>query len=196
VAGLLPLDFAFRAKYKVEVCWPEDIEYSKLPVCAFGPDGQREYDNGMQATLIIRPDEYDDWIVGLRGGYYSSEHVDGVYACPSPTCLLAVVDSYAYYIDCTKYGAVTRLELALIEKVYTSISYEMLFVMDNWSMIAFNAEGVAWSTKRLVVNALSITMVGEEEVYGCGDFHRDDENLFVLDRHTGKLLRGNMFCEK
>lgn len=195
MAGLLPLDFAFRAKYKVESCWPEDLEYAKFPIFAFNENGPREYDTKVSASLIIRPDEDEPWAVGLDGDMVS-EQATGIYACPDPNCFLAVVDSWAYYIDSTTPGGVTVLPIYPVRKIYSCVSFDMLFALEFASMTAIGPTGIMWSTKRLVVDELSITRISEEVVHGCGDFHRDDENLFVLDRLTGKVLRGNIFCEE
>ncbi|MBS1999140.1 MAG: hypothetical protein JSS86_22595 [Cyanobacteria bacterium SZAS LIN-2] len=197
MAEKLPLDFAFRAKYKVESVMPEDLEFANFPIFAFNETGAYEYDAKVSTSLIIRPDNGETWAVGLDGDFATFEQANGVFACPNPNCFLAVIDAVAYYIDSTTPGAATGLNLCPVSKVERCPKFDLVLVTSFTHLTCIGTEGIIWTSGQVVRDGLVVERISDTEIFGHGDaFELGLENYFSVSALDGSVIRGNMFCKE
>lgn len=182
------LEFAFSANYYIAT-----VE-STLSVVSLSLQGIGEttiFQRSNAKTYLIQPKDEKPWVLEITGDLANPE-ADGIYGCPSPNHFLAVTDSVAYYVNSQSPLDSLTLTNFPVQQIRSFPAFEMLLVIDFFSLTAIGPSGILWRSNRLVVDELKVVRATNEHLFCCG---RYEFEFLKLDRLTGKVLEGNPFSE-
>jgi hypothetical protein len=154
-----------------------------------------------RASVIIgvEPKGAEPWLLKLRGAYDDlASHAEGIYACPSPTHFLVVVDCLGFYIDSVNPKNAQGIAQFPIRKVERYLIVDLLLVVGHLRITAIGKTGMLWTSPQLVRDGLEIIQVTEEYIAGAGDLRSDDletADFFKISTIDGSILSGNPWCE-
>ncbi|CAN5160921.1 hypothetical protein BH10ACT4_BH10ACT4_12460 [soil metagenome] len=184
--------FDFVPSYGVEIDpeFPADGSWGHA-VYAFNRDGEivetLSSNWGTPRVLLVTPSKAEPW-VGLfpHGGLGG---VSGVFAMPGSSSLCVSVGGLVFVlkVDHPEAGAVVE---SAAQQIVASGSHDLLLVSSFTDLTAFNSEGVAWQSARLVLDDLRVLSADGDTIRCSGTgLESLSHELIEIDAKTGSPNR-------
>lgn len=110
----------------------------------------------------------------------------GLWSTPNPDELCAVSGGYAYLIDTTAPTRFTMLPYRPVLQVHPAPAANLLLFVSHRDLLAWGPAGLAWESKNLSDEGLTITSIEAQTLHGRGwSLLTDKETPFALDLSTG-----------
>jgi len=124
-------------------------------------------------------------------GFDSDQVVSAVCSCPDPDSLCAVAGGYAYVVKATDPAQWFRIEQRPVVDLRALHELQLLLFTGFTTISAIGPAGLAWTTKRLSWEGVTIVEISGEKLHGTGwDAIADKEIPFVVDLKTGQHTGG------
>lgn len=141
--------------------------------------------------LMVRPAAGGSFLATCALGFVDASMPTGVFACPNPQELCAVAGGYAYVIDTARPERSIHVSLKPVAEVKVLVPHRLLLFVGFHSMVAWGANGLAWTTQRLSWEGVRVTEVVDDALHGFGwDLMTDRETAFTVDLRTGQHQGG------
>jgi hypothetical protein len=141
--------------------------------------------------LRVTPQTEPAWIGFFSMGFDSAEVANGIYSCPDPGALCAVVGGYAYIVAAFNQQNWMQIEQRPVVNVLPVSYLKLLLFVGFTSVTALGEASRIWTTERLSWEGLSITGIEGATLHGLGwDMIADKEVPFEVDLLTGKSKGG------
>jgi hypothetical protein len=115
----------------------------------------------------------------------------GIWSCPNPRQICAVVGGYAYVVDVDRPDQWMQIPYRPVTWVDAAPKQKLLLFASFHSLWALGVEGKAWETGRLSWEGLRVTGIEGQQVHGFGwDLETDLEVPFTVDLATGRHTGG------
>jgi hypothetical protein len=145
--------------------------------------------------LLVRPATGGTFLATCALGFTDPTMPTGVFACPNPQQMCAVVGGYAYVVDTAQPEHCTHLSLKPVVEVRPLVTHGLLLFVGFHSIVAWGREGLAWESARLSWEGVRITGIEGNVLHGVGwNLPTDREVSFFLDLLTG-LHQGGGFAQ-
>jgi len=151
------------------------------PILAFGRGGDTSLDLAIEVTS---PSEAWTAVFAESGALVGRA---GLFSCPSPDDLCVLTGCAAYVFNTTRSVDHAPLVIEYVVDAIPVVEASMLVLVRFDSAIGLGRNGVAWRSKRLCDDELSLTRVTGSVVGGRGFLH----GKYIecrLDSATGKIL--------
>jgi hypothetical protein len=113
----------------------------------------------------------------------------GVWSTPEPEKICAISGGYAYIIDTTAPETFTMIPFRPVLEVRTALAENLLLFVGHHSILAWGPGGLAWESRKLSDEGISITAIAAGTLHGKGwQMLSDSETGFTLDLRTGAVL--------
>lgn len=141
--------------------------------------------------LSVKPQHGGSFLATCALGFTSASMPTGVFACPNPNEICAVAGGYAYIVDTLAPEHCTQIALKPVVSVLVLEAQGLLVFVGFHSMVAWNAQGLAWTTAKLSWEGVRVSEILEDVVVGFGwEMRTDKEVEFRVDLRTGKHVGG------
>ena len=131
------------------------------------------------------------WTGFFALGFDSDQVVSAVCSCPDPDSLCAVAGGYAYVVNATDPAQWFRIEQRPVVDLRALHEQQLLLFTGFTTISALGLSGLAWTTKRLSWEGITIAEISGEKLQGTGwDAIADKEVPFEVDLLTGKHTGG------
>jgi hypothetical protein len=186
-----PLDthYVFPHNYEVDVLESYSLvnpveELHQFPAELEAPDRNGTY-------LRVMPQAGTTWIGFFALGFDSPQVANGIYSCPDPASLCAVVGGYAYVVDARDPQRWVQIEQWPVVETKAVSNLKLLLFVGFTSITGLGESNQPWTTERLSWEGLSITAIQGTTMHGTGwDMITDKEVPFEVDLLTGKSQGG------
>ncbi len=141
--------------------------------------------------LSVRPKSGGSFLATCALGFTSASLPTGMYACPSADEMCAVAGGYAYIVDTLVPQRCTQIALQPVVSILVLEAQKLLLFVGFHSMVAWGADGLAWTTTKLSWEGVRVTEILNDAVIGFGwEMRTDQEVEFRVDLGTGKHVGG------
>ncbi len=150
-------------------------------------------EEGDRSGIYVRvmPGGGTPWTGFFAMGFESGQVVSAVCSCPDPDSVCAIAGGYAYVVKATDPAQWFRIEQRPVVDLRAFPELGLLVFTGFTSMTALGRSGVAWTTKRLSWEGVTITEISGDKLRGLGwDAIADREVPFEVDLLTGKHTGG------
>lgn len=182
-----PPDFEFT----VDPEFPGDGDWG-YPVFNFGRSGEplSEPDSrwGRPTVVDIEARRSPRWIGMFAAGGLGAYRF--VCATPSPELICVVVDGLAYLVDVNRPGDAARVALQMVTQVVPVQGLPLMLLVRGLDIVAIGRGGVAWSTRRLVVDDLKVVEATRKSIVCTGDLLDGAPSTIELDPQSGEQVLG------
>jgi hypothetical protein len=179
------IDLTFDHNYDVELrtdlpggVGQRDIIY--FPGPGVGADG---------VMVMVKPQEGDIWSGMFAFGQLSSPGVSGVFACPADKTLCVVSRGKVYLIqadDPTKWESVA---MEPILAVRTLPNEQLIVFANDYRLMAYDSNGMAWDAWRLVDDELTICSIDSGVIRCTGwDGPTGSAVKVEVEAKTGRII--------
>jgi hypothetical protein len=142
--------------------------------------------------LRVSPPNAPAWTGFFSLGFDSQQVASGIYSCPDPDWLCAVVGGYAYVVDSRNPEDWRRIEQRPAVEVRAVADPRLLLFIGFTSITGMGESGRIWTTPRLSWEGLKITEIEGPVLRGTGwDAIADKEIPFEVDLTTGQSSGGS-----
>jgi len=183
------LDFSFQCTWKAEIL---SARPAILPARHFVyPRNVEEVERGA-LEVLVRTNEpgASPFLATCALGFRDPVVPTGIWSAPNPREICAIAGGYAYLIDTTAPDRFTMLPYRPVLQVHPVVDQGMLLFVGNRTILAWGAAGVAWETKKLSDEGVTITGVEGGQLRGLGwNLMADKESPFKLDLQSGEQVR-------
>jgi hypothetical protein len=141
--------------------------------------------------LLIRPENSAaEFLATCALGFDAPTLPTGVWSCPAPDELCALVGGYAYILKPAQPALCTHLPLRPVVSVHALPQENLLVFAGFHSLLAWCVTGERWQTTRLTWEGLRITEISDGKIHGFGwHMPSDTERPFAVSladgSHTG-----------
>ncbi|HKO11806.1 MAG TPA: hypothetical protein VJV22_07555 [Acidobacteriaceae bacterium] len=143
--------------------------------------------------VMVRPSAGAPFLATFALGFADRTAPSGLWSCPDPNALCALAGGYAYFVDTRDPERFTFLKFRPVLDVRPAPEQNLLLFCGSYAIVAWGAQGLAWTTGRLSWEGLRITEICDGELRGFGwDLMTDQEIPFAVNLATGQLLRGGI----
>lgn len=183
--------FQFEPGFQVEVDpeFPGDGEWD-CPVISFDRGGAVASDPetrwGSPLVVGIEPASSPAWVATFAAGGVG--YLRGLFATPSPSILLSVVDGLAYFVDVERPGQAATIAGNQIHQVAACEDPALVLLVGFTDIVAIGPQGIAWATPRLCVDDLRVETVSSTTITCSCD--NPGRTTIALDPHTGHQIEG------
>jgi len=177
----------YQCEWLEELPQPEGVRHLYFPgaTSVGGADG---------VLIQVEPKSYPAWIGTFAYGTLSPKGITKVFSMPDPNCLCVVARGQGYIVPAaepTKYQDLAFhpiLDVRIVPK-------QGLIVFANFTeLLAYDASGIRWRTKRLAWDSLKITEVTDDIIRGeFWDIRSEQMSSFIVDLRTGDHQDGAEF---
>jgi hypothetical protein len=137
--------------------------------------------------LMVRPEGGVSFLATCARGFADERTPTGVYACPNAHEMCAVAGGYAYVVDVREPARCVFLGLRPVVSVLSAP--DLLIFVGFHAVMAWGADGLAWTTAKLSDEGLRITSTDDGVLRGFGwKMMTDTDVEFAVDLSTGKLI--------
>lgn len=152
---------------------------------------QLEEGDRMGSYLRVMPQASNPWVGFFALGFDSPDVASGVYSCPDPDSLCAVVGGYAYVVNAANPELWMQIEQRPVVRVKSVPDLDRLLFVGFTNITAIGKPGKLWTTERLSWEGISIGDVEGGVLKGLGwDMITDKEVPFEVDLITGRSKGG------
>jgi hypothetical protein len=143
------------------------------------------------AYLRVTPQIGPAWVGFFALGFDSDQVVSSICSTPDPERFCVVVGGYAYLVKAAEPADWLRVEQRPVVDLRVLPQQSLLLFVGFTSITAVGGSGIAWTTKRLSWEGLTITEIDGDKLLGHGwDALADEEVPFEVDLKTGKHTGG------
>jgi hypothetical protein len=189
------IDLSFPHRWQAEILTARPLI---LPPRHFVyPQAAEEVERGA-LELLIRPDSPPDaspdgsdaqpFLATCALGFRDPAAPSGLWSTPKPEEICAVAGGYAYLIDTTTPERFTMIPYRPVLKIRPLVQEHLLLFVGHHSILAWGRDGMAWESRKLSDEGVTITGTDGGILRGTGwEMIRDREKPFALDLQTGVL---------
>ncbi|MDE1162889.1 MAG: hypothetical protein PW792_13235 [Acidobacteriaceae bacterium] len=139
----------------------------------------------------VRPASGGLFLAQCALGFHSPDLPSGLWACPHADELLAVAGGYAYLVNTLAPERCVFLEQRPVTAVIAAPDAGLILLAGFHNVVALGAEGVAWKSKRLSWEGVTLGQVREGKLHGTGWHMMEDRDVpFVMDLGSGEHSGG------
>ena len=114
----------------------------------------------------------------------------GIWAAPNTWEICAVSGGYAYMIDTADPEHFTMIEYRPVLEVRALVEQRLLLFVGHRTILAWGVEGLAWETRKLSDEGVTITRIENGVLHGTGwEMMTDEERPFAVDLQDGEIRR-------
>lgn len=136
--------------------------------------------------LLVRPVAGGTFLATCALGFTDPSMPTGVFACPASRELCAVAGGYAYIIDTAQPEHSVHVALKPVVEIRTLVAQNLLLFVGFHSLLAWDRDGLAWTSARLSWEGIKITGIQGDVLHGTGwNLLTDQESAFSIDLLTG-----------
>ena len=183
------LDFSFPCTFKAEILSARPVI---LPARHFVyPRDVEEVERGA-LEVLVRTNEpgASPFLATCALGFRDPVVPTGLWSAPNPDEICALAGGYAYIIDTAAPDRFTMLPYRPVLHVKPVVDQGLLLFVGNRTILAWGAAGVAWETRKLSDEGVTITSVEGGQLHGQGwNLMTDKETPFTLDLQSGALIK-------
>jgi len=147
---------------------------------------------GEPFVIRIRRVDGMEWVGLFAGGIYG---LTGVYACPNPDQVCAVVDGSGYLVDTrtpSNYQVLPMQPVRVLKRVNETGSVLCSGFVD---LLLIDENGLPWVSDRLCLDDLHVRNIDRSTINCTGRQMEEDEAWFSVWLETGQLVSGRPFQE-
>jgi len=188
-----------KPHFRFEFTFPMNYEVRKLESAPLLHPVEKLYqypaeiEEGDRSGTYLRvvPKTGPAWVGFFALGFDSNQVVSAVCSCPDPDMLCAVAGGYAYVVKSTDPTQWFRIEQRPVVELRALHELQLLLFTGFTTITALGRSGLAWTTKRLSWEGVTISEISGEKLQGLGwDAIADKEIPFVVDLTTGQHTGG------
>jgi hypothetical protein len=182
------VDLSFPCRWQAEILAARPLILPSRHVIY--PRQAEEIERGA-LEVLIRPEVAgaDPFLATCALGFNDPAVPTGLWSAPNPGELCAVAGGYAYLIDTTDPERFTFIPLRPVLEVRPLPADGLLLFAGHHVLLAWGGNGLAWQSKRLSSEGLTVTGIEPGILHGIGwDLLTDKEIPFSLDLRTGFLV--------
>ncbi len=188
-----------KPHFRFEFTFPMNYEVRKLESAPLLHPVEKLYqypaeiEEGDRSGTYLRvvPKTGPAWVGFFALGFDSNQVVSAVCSCPDPDMLCAVAGGYAYVVKSTDPTQWFRIEQRPVVELRALHELQLLLFTGFTTITALGGSGLAWTTKRLSWEGVTISEISGEKLQGLGwDAIADKEIPFVVDLTTGQHTGG------
>ena len=140
------------------------------------------------ALLVeVRPSAGGTFLATAALGFRDPGSLSALYACPNPNDLLILSGGYAYLIDTLRPETCEQLPCRPATSVLAAPEEGLLLLADFWGVLALDAGGLKWQSKRISAEGVTMHRVENGILYGLGwKYDTNADVPFTLDLRTGE----------
>ena len=141
----------------------------------------------------VRPVDAEAWIGSFPAD--TRGPAVGIYACPSPTDLLAVTGVDTFLVDVRHPSHAQSLALDPVRFVHRPSDTQLL-VIGSWiKLAAIDISGLRWVTGRLFLDDLELVETSQDVIVVRGAIGAipGDQHVLTIDAMSGDLLDGPIY---
>jgi len=163
----------------------------RYPFFSFGRSGElsAEPQTRWGAPLIVElhPSDSPPWIGMFAAGGLGG--LTGVYACPSPTQLVVLVDGLAYLVNVGSPEVGATIAHDQVSQV-VPVEEDLLLLVRMIDVVAVGVSGIQWHSTRLAVDDLRIERASMARIVCSCDLLQTERAVIALDPATGSQIDG------
>jgi hypothetical protein len=150
---------------------------------------------GTDGVLIqVEPMSHPAWIGTFAYGTLSPKGTSKVFSMPDPDCLCVVARGQGYIVPVAQPTEYQDVTFHPIMDVRVVPKQELIIFANFTELLAYDASGIRWRTKRLAWDSLKITDVTEATIRGeFWDIRSEQMSSFIVDLRTGDHQGGADF---
>lgn len=150
---------------------------------------------GADGVLIrVEPTSHATWIGTFAYGKLSPKGVTNVFSMPDPNCLCVVARGQGYMVPASEPTTYQDVAFHPIMDVRILPKHGLIVFANFTELLAYDASGIRWRTKRLAWDSLKITEVTEDIIRGeFWDIRSEQSSSFVVNLQTGDHQGGAEF---
>ncbi len=188
-----------KPHFRFEFTFPMNYEVRKLESAPLAHPLEKLYqypaeiEEGDRSGTYLRvvPKTGPAWVGFFALGFDSDQVVSAVCSCPDPDTLCAVAGGYAYIVKATDPTQWFRIEQRPVVDMRALHELQLLLFTGFTAITALGPGGLAWTTKRLSWEGVTISEINGETLLGRGwDAISDKETPFEVDLKTGQHTGG------
>lgn len=142
------------------------------------------------AYVRVIPRASQAWTGFFALGFDSDKVASGIYSCPDPESLCAIVGGYAYVVDAGNPQSWVQIEQRPVVDVRPVPELSLMLFAGFTSITGLESNRL-WTSERLSWEGLSISGILGTTLHGLGwDAITDNEVPFEVDLLTGKSKGG------
>jgi hypothetical protein len=147
---------------------------------------------GQDGVIVrVRPTHAESWIGMFAFGKFGSAGVSRVLAMPDPERLCVVARGAGFIVSASSPDVWEIVEATPVIDVRAITDAGIVVFADHTEMLAYDARGVRWRTKRLSWDGLKIVAVGRQAIVGeYWDIRDEAMRTFEVDLQTGAATGG------
>jgi hypothetical protein len=186
------LDLSFAHSWHVEMlAAPPLIAPARQFTCPRQIAGEEDTLARGALHLLVHPQQDAPFLATCALGFQDASMPSGVWACPDAQQLCAVAGGYAYVLHPREPERCTQVDLRPVVEVRALPEQQLLLFVGFHTLLAWDANGQRWQTKRLSWEGIRLTKIAEQTLHGFGwDLMTDQEIPFAVDLSTGEHTGG------
>ena len=181
----------FQGHYQCEVLkelpQSEAIRHLYFPgaTTAGGADG---------VMIRVEPKSGSIWVGTFAYGTLTPGGLSGVFCMPDPNRLCVVARGRGYIVPAAVPEACEDIAFHPIMDVRVVPKHGLVVFANHTELLAYDASGVRWRTKRLTWDGLKMTEVADDVIRGeFWDIRSEQTSSFTVDIKTGSHQGGAEF---
>lgn len=181
----------FEPAYELEIDpeFPGSGSWDR-PVHGFDLDGQRVDEFvarwGAPRVLVVTPHHAAPWVGFWPHGGLGG--LSGEFPMPNPTELCVAVGGAAFIVDVEKPELGARVASVWAQQIVACRDPALLLLCTPVDITAFDADGLAWESPRLVMDDLHIIGIDGDRINVTGNGFAHSTEHFEVDLHRGMRL--------
>lgn len=139
-----------------------------------------------ESPMNLAPKNAQEFLATCALGFRDPAAPTGLWSTPNPYEICAVSGGYAYLIDITLPTRFTMLPYRPVLQIHPAPAANLLLFVSHRDLLAWGPSGLAWESKNLSDEGLTITSIDALALHGRGwSLLTDKETPFALDLRTG-----------
>jgi len=181
------VDFSFPHRFGCEVL--DELPGGDGPQRYFFPSGTPAGQDGV--IVQVRPESAEPWIGMFAFGKFGKAGVSRALSMPEPEKLCVVARGAGFVVSASSPECWEGVRALPVIDVRAIVVAGLVVFANHTEMLAYDAGGVRWRTKRLSWDGLKVVAVGDQTIVGeYWDIRDDAMRTFEVDLHTGAAHGG------
>lgn len=148
---------------------------------------------GREGILVkVSPQGAAPWLGTFAFGHESPQTLTGIFSCPNANQICVVSSGSGFLVDATNPVNFIQVKSCPIVDVRAALSRQLLVFVDFTSISAYDSKGLAWRTKDLSWDGLTITLLTSESIEGLAwDAPLDRQVKVTINLSNGAFVGGS-----
>jgi hypothetical protein len=141
--------------------------------------------------LEVTPLKGPTWIGTFAVGNIAKTGVTGIFTMPNPLEVCVVARGQGYLVNVAAPTTWESIRAVPITDVRPILQHNLVIFASFTALFAYGLTGLAWRTKRLAWDGLTLVTVSKDSIRGeYWDYASDTKKDFVVDLQTGNHVGG------